>query len=492
MTENNYQGYQEWESIAWSDEADELDELDEAEFEDDFQLYVPPSPSASGTVCLLFGIVLGYSLYPSEELPSDMARMAAIPVGIAFLVSVFFDSRKGLRNLFRTDLLCILGLYGLTLAEFLFSQEEFNGMIDTVGTVNALNLTLVGLASLAIGRHLIAPTPVRSRLLRMEEISNSTLFLGFVIAAFLAYLYMLMAVQFNPVALINGMLGPRFSEPWTRGRIGGWISLLTELSLLSYVIPPLMAVVWNRRKTFPIWQLALMISIFALVIFQAFAGGTRNVFISHLATFVMSYLLTLPRNTLVNTLVPILAAGFIAVYSSYHMLEFRTIGLRNYVTNQVYASGETRETLAVDYNLASISPLLDVFPEKHEFLGFEVIFWSLVRPIPRALLPSKPEGLSISIEEIMGVEGYTLATTYLGESYMMAGWFGAIAMSVFFGALAAWWNRMAMSQQSDYALVVYALGFFAAGITMRSMFWLTTAILPVIALIVFRKLTSKQ
>jgi hypothetical protein len=51
---------------------------------------------------------------------------------------------------------------------------------------------------------------------------------------------------------------------------------------------------------------------------------------------------------------------------------------------------------------------------------------------------------------------------------------------------------MAMSQQSDYALVVYALGFFAAGITMRSMFWLTTAILPVIALIVFRKLTSKQ
>ncbi|NJL19671.1 MAG: hypothetical protein HC895_00780 [Leptolyngbyaceae cyanobacterium SM1_3_5] len=125
-------------------------------------------------------------------------------------------------------------------------------------------------------------------------------------------------------------------------------------------------------------------------------------------------------------------------------------------------------------------------------MGIEVITWSLVRPIPRALLPSKPEGLSVSIEEIMGVEGYTVAATYVGESYMMAGWFGAIGMSLFFGALAAWWNRMAMSQQSDYALVVYALGFFAAGITMRSMFWLTTAILPVIALIVFRNLTSKR
>ncbi|MBD2026057.1 hypothetical protein H6F80_16925, partial [Leptolyngbya sp. FACHB-711] len=187
-----------------------------------------------------------------------------------------------------------------------------------------------------------------------------------------------------------------------------------------------------------------------------------------------------------------LVAGFIAVYASYHMLEFRTMGLRNYVTNQVYASGETRETLAVDYNLASIAPLIDALPARHQFLGFEVIYWSLIRPIPRALFPSKPEGLSVSIEEIAGAEGYTLAATYLGESYMMAGWLGAIGMSLFFGALAAWWNRMAMQSQSDYALVVYALGFFAAGITMRSMFALTTTILPVIALIVFRKFTSDR
>ncbi|MBF2000020.1 MAG: oligosaccharide repeat unit polymerase [Synechococcales cyanobacterium C42_A2020_086] len=492
MTEEHYQG---WHSITWSHEADQGEDaefdIEETEFVEDFRLYTPPSPAIAGTVCLLFGIALGYSLYPAEQTPSTMARVAAIAVGVAFLVSVFFDSRKGLRNLFRTDLLCLIGLYGLTLAEFLFPQEKFDDMVDTVGVANALNVVLVGIAGLAIGRHLVAPKPVRSRWLTLDEISNQTLFWGFILSAFLAYLYMLMSVNFDPILLIEEMLGPRFSQPWSRGRIGGWGSLLTELNLLSYVIPPLMAVVWNRRQTFPVWQLAIMTSIFSLVIFQAFAGGTRNVFIAHIATFLMSYLLTLPRNTVRNTILPILAAGFIAVYGSYHMLEFRTMGLRNYVTNQVYASGETRETLAVDYNLAAIAPLLDVFPESQEFLGFEVISWSLVRPIPRALFPGKPEGLSISIEDIVGAEGYTIATTYLGESYMMAGWLGVIGMSLFFGALAAWWNRMAMRQQSDYALVVYALGFFAAGITMRSMFWLTTAILPVIALIVFRKFTSR-
>lgn len=483
--------------MVWSDEVDELDEFDEfnefgeTEFVEDVPVTFPPAPSVAGTACLLAGIVLAYSLYPSEETPSTMARAAAIPVGVAFLVSVFFDSRKGLRNLFRTDLLCIVGLYGLTLAEFLFPQEEFNDMVDVVGTANALNLVFVGLAGLIIGRHLIAPTPIRSRWLTLEEISNSTLFWVFVLSAFLAYFYMLMSVQFNPIALINGMIGPRFSEPWSRGRLGGWTSLLTELNLLSYVIPPLMAVVWNRRRTFPVWQIVIILVIYALVMFHAFSGGTRNVFIAHIATFMMSYLLTLPFNNLRNTVIPILIAGFIAVYGSYHMLEFRTMGLRNYVNDRVYASGETSGTLAVDYNLASIAPLMDAMPQNHPFLGFEVIYNALIKPIPRALFPGKPEGLSVSIEEIVGAEGWTVAVTYVGESYMAAGWFGVIGISLFFGALAAWWNRMAIAEQSDYALVVYALGFFAAGITMRSLFWLTTAILPVIALIVFRKLVSK-
>ncbi|MBD2028207.1 hypothetical protein H6F80_28005, partial [Leptolyngbya sp. FACHB-711] len=289
--------------MVWSNE------FNETEIIDDSQLYTPPFPTITGTVCLLFGVLLSYTLYPAEDTPSTMARVAAIGVGIAFLVSVWFDSRKGLRNLFRTDLLCILGLYGLTLAEFLFPQEEFNNMIDPSGTTNALNLVFLGLAGLAIGRHLVAPTPVHSRWLKLGEISNQTLFWGVVLAAFFAYLYMLITVQFNPAALIEGMLGPRFSEPWARGRLGDWTSVLTELSLLSFIIPPVMAVAWNRRYTFPLWQFVVMSSLFALVMFHSFSSGTRNTFISHIATFIMSYLLTLPHNNFKNTVIPILVAG---------------------------------------------------------------------------------------------------------------------------------------------------------------------------------------
>lgn len=458
----------------------------------DSKLYHPPAPTAAGTLCLLLGLFLAHSAYPAEATPATMASAVAIPVGIGFLASVFFDSRKGLWNLFRTDLLCIIGIYGLTLAEFLFPQLEFDRMTTVEQTANALNMTLLGIAGLAIGRHLVPPRPIQSRWLQLQEISNNALFNVYVISALLGFWYMLTAVHFNPIALINGMLGPRFSEPWVRGRIGGWNSILTELGLLRYIIPPLAGVVWNRRHFYSLFQKLIVAAVFALTLFHGFSSGTRNIFIAYMATFIMGYLLTLPKTTFRNTIFPILIATFVCVYGSYHMLEFRTMGLRRYIETRAYESESSRDTLAVDYNLSSMGPLIDSMPAQHPFLGMEIITWSLVRPIPRVLLPSKPEGLSVSIEEIVGAQGWTVAVTYLGESYMMAGWPGVIGVSLFFGALAAWWNRMAMKQQSDYALVVYALGFFAAGITMRSMFWLTTAILPVIALIVFRKFALKN
>ncbi|MDX2212465.1 MAG: O-antigen polymerase [Oculatellaceae cyanobacterium bins.114] len=450
------------------------------------RVYFPPTPTLSGTACLLMGIILAYMLYPSGETPSEMARVTAIAIGIAFLASVFFDGRKGLYNLFRTDLLCLIGIYGLTLAEFLFPQDDFNRIVEVMGTAHALDAVLLGITGLTLGRHLVTTKPIRSDRINLE-ISNATLFRTIVVCAFMGYLYMLISVQFNPLALIDGMLGPRFSEPWTRGRLGSWSSLLTELNLLCYAIPPLTGVIWNRRQFFSRVQILIVLAIFALVMFQGFSSGTRNIFIAYVATFLMGYLLTLRVNNFRNTILPILVAVFISLFASYHMLEFRTMGLRNYIVNQVYAGDTVRQTLAVDYNLVSLAPVIDAFPDKHPFLGFEIISWALIKPVPRAFWPGKPEGLSVSIEELTGAKGWTVATTYLGESYMMAGWLGVIGMSLLFGALAAWWNRMAIQGQSDYSLVVYALGFFAAGITMRSMFWLTTAILPVIALLVFRK-----
>jgi oligosaccharide repeat unit polymerase len=451
------------------------------------QVSYPPAASLGGTAAFLMGLGLAYLESAGGQTPSDMAGRAAFITLMGLAVSVLFDMQKGLRNLFRTDFMCLVGLYGLTLLEFLFPQPDFNSLLTTAQTAAALRVILLGMAGIAIGRHWITPRPMRSPWLNFGAVSSQLLFKALVVAAFLGYLNMLLAVKFNPMALIDGMLGPRFSEPWARGAIGGISSLISELSLMLNAIPPLAGVLWNRRRQFSRMQLVLVLAILALTFFQGFSGGTRNVFVAYAATFLVGYLLTLPKNTIWNTLIPIGVMVVVVGYATYHMLEFRTIGLRSYMTDKVYESDTIRSTLAVDYNLWSLGLLVDAFPQKHDFIGSEVLTWALVKPIPRVFWPGKPLGLSVSIEEIVGAEGWTVAATYLGEAYMMAGTAGVIGVSLGFGVLCAWWNRLALQRQSDYAMLVFALGFFVLAVSMRSMFWLTTTALPIVALIVIRK-----
>ena len=452
------------------------------------QEHYPPQPSVAGTACLLGSIALAYAQYGSQATATEMATVVADLVGIGFLLSLLFDVGQGLRNLFRTDILCILAVYALTLAEFLFPQPNFVEKATIEQTTLAIDIVLLGMASLVIGRHLVRHKPTSSSWLVLTDLSSKALFRVFLIASALGYGHKLISVQFNLMTMIDAMMAPRFSQPWSRGRLGGISSLFIELALMTYIIPPLAAVIWNQRRAFSTVQLSVVIAIFSLTMFQGFASGTRNIFISYVATFIMGYVLTIRKNTFANTIVPVFIASFICVYGSYHMLEFRNIGLGNYIEDKVYAQEKDEsDTFAVDYNLASIGWVAEAMPESFPFLGKEIAVWALVKPIPRVFWSGKPEGLSVSIEEIAGADGWTVAATYLGESYMMAGMAGVVGTSMLFGAIAAWWNQMAMRQQSDYALVVYALGFFAAGITMRSMFWFTTTILPVVALIALRK-----
>ena len=68
---------------------------------------------------------------------------------------------------------------------------------------------------------------------------------------------------------------------------------------------------------------------------------------------------------------------------------------------------------------------------------------------------------------------------------MGGGYFGVGLASLLFGILAAWWNRRFVPGTNLYQNLLYASGIFAALISMRSLFWLTTAILPTIALVVY-------
>ena len=75
---------------------------------------------------------------------------------------------------------------------------------------------------------------------------------------------------------------------------------------------------------------------------------------------------------------------------------------------------------------------------------------------------------------------------------MSGGLFAVIAIALFFGAITGWWNFLASARNSELGILIYASGFFASVISMRSLFVFTTALLPTAAALVIGSFAVQQ
>jgi len=460
-------------------------------------------PTVGGSAAILAACILIYAVVRADS-PTESARMSAYILGAGIGASVFFDLRHGLRNLIRVDLLAILALYFLTLFEFLFPQPDFDLMTNSLDTLEGIHLILLGFVGMVVGRHLVPPGKTHFESLRRIEIRPGTFVALFVTAFVLSVFYQWLAVGFNPVAWIEGLTGPRFSQPWQRGRFGGWKELLNELRLLSYILPPIAGIIYARRKDYSTPQLILITVLLLTHMFINVCGGTRNTTAVDLASLVGAYFIIQPKPRIRSMIIAGALTAVTFLFLSHHMLQFRNMGLETYLRYVVLdnrtsiesvaadAGEEEQETFFVDYNLYQIVSLANVFPDLHDYLGWNLPWVALTKPVPRAIWSGKPEGLRISLEEALGVEGMTLSATFIGESYMTGGPLVIVLVGTLLGMFCAWWNRMGSELDNTYGLLIYAVGLFAALITMRSLMIFSTALLPCIALFVFARFLHKN
>jgi hypothetical protein len=447
---------------------------------------LPPRPSLGGTVAFIVGLVLTWMTLRGDT-SAQVASSASWGVALALAASIACDLRLGVRNLIRADLMMICALYFLTLFEFLFEQPKFNEMVMTSSAYRGVELALLAFAGLGIGRHLTSWTTESYLEIFRKPVTPKVILGIFGVCFTLGYLHMLMAVHFDVIEMVSKFLDPRFSQPWGRGKFGDWKALITELGLLLYVIPAIGGVVLARGKAYPASYRWWILGGVAFTFFYGFSSGTRNIFASYLVTFLIGYTFSLPRNETRRLTLMALVTGLALVFSSYLMLNFRTIGLRAYWEGK-QEQGPDDQSYFIDYNLYVMCGLAELFPGRYAYLGWEIPYLALIRPIPRALWKEKPEGLSVSIEEAMGAEGLTLAASFVGEAYISGGEPAVFICGLFFGLLAGWWGRLASPRNSDLGNLVYASGFFAAVISMRSLFVFTTAVLPTLAAIVLGQL----
>ncbi len=441
----------------------------------------PPAPDGWGTLLGLAGLALT-TITLAGSTPSAVAHYGAVGVGLSLLGSVLVDFRRGPWNMIRADLMCLASLYFLTLFEFVFPQPFFDTLVDLPPLRTSVIGCILCFAGLLIGRHVKWNKHRQIPPLLTYPMPQRWLFGIFWSCLFVGFLYMLIAVHFNVVAMVRAFVAPRFAQPWGRDRLGNWKALLNELGMIINLVPPLAGIMMARRAQYPKGPLLLAMLGFLFVLFYGFTCGTRNVFATFLVTFLIGFGFALPpaQRKQIFVLAGVCAALLVA--STVVMLRFRDVGFANWIQGGgADMPAATEETMHVDYNLSVMSALVDYFPAKHKFLGLEVAYIAIIHPIPRALWPNKPLGLSVSMESVAGADsGWTVASSLAGESYMMGGLTGIFLTGIFFGWLAGWWNGLASKRISEFGMMIYASGFFAAVISMRSLWATSTAILPTV------------
>jgi hypothetical protein len=360
------------------------------------------------------GLTITYLLLP-EGGPGAIYRTAAIGAALAIGLGIFLET-QGVRSLIRTDLLMLVSLFGLTLVEFFFPQEAVEQMVRAQSATQGVEALFLGFCGLIIGRNFASNSRPIGASAELVKWSSATLFRVYVVIFCLGYLYMLMAVGFDPVELVNQMLRPRFSQPWQRGQLGGWSELLFEFcGLVLYLVPAIAGSILATPSRFTILQKAIVIFGLIFTLFYGFSSGTRNVFCIYLIICLTSYLSFKRDITWKRVIVLSCVAVGLLYLAVFYMLQFRTVGLERYAAGE-HGAGFREETLFVDNNLPIISKLTDVFPSRFDYLGREVALLAILHPVPRALWPSKPEGLSVSMEYALGLRGLTVSSTFVGES----------------------------------------------------------------------------
>ena len=464
-------------------------------------------PNPLGTLVILVACLISYAISFVDALPSEIATRVSLIWIVAIFISFLAELKAGLRNLIRVDIFALLSLYFFIYFEFLFPQSGFDALVSQSDTAKAIQLTLFGLGAIVIGRH-IGPESYKSlRFIGNIQMQPRDFLLLFSGAFILAHLPQWVAVGFNPFAWLGDLLKPRFSQSWSRGKYGDLSTLLHELQLIGYVLPPIGGVILARWREYSKFAVFLVGAGLLVLWFVAFAEGTRYVFGIKLAGFLGGYMIVQKKLRFwrVVTLSWIVAATFIVLADM--MLDFRGIGLGQYVEEGRYrpayqkfeeqygnspGAQDEENSYFVDYNLWRISQMVAAFPALYDYIGWNMPFVALTKPIPRAFWPGKPMDLKVGLEEAIGASGYTIAVTWIGEAYVAGGIPWIVAIGLLIGIFCRYWNQLAEYMHSTFPLIVFASGFYAVLLLMRSLMFFTTALLPSIALVLMGLLIYKN
>jgi oligosaccharide repeat unit polymerase len=210
--------------------------------------------------------------------------------------------------------------------------------------------------------------------------------------------------------------------------LGDWRSFLDQTSYFGYVLPSLTALLIARRG----FKIETLLSISASLVMLAFlaqSGGRRIIMVTVGAALIVW--VQTQQGMKIRKVLTVAVASVAMVWFMQFMLNARNGGIEAYRTR-----GNQLEYVHVDDNFLRLAQIIQLVPSQHDYVYFQQIVFTLVRPIPRVLWPAKPIDAGFDLPSEVGLKGVSLSSSIVGEWYLSWGFIAVIFGGWFHGRLA--------------------------------------------------------
>ena len=269
-------------------------------------------------------------------------------------------------------------------------------------------------------------------------------------------------VGFDFPLMFSYLGAQRWAAPWGRGQLGGWNAFLDQMQYFGYVLPSLTALLIARRGfTVQAWFSIVLSGI--MLAFLSQGGGRRIIGVTVGAAILVW--IQAQQVLRVRRLLIAAAAAVALLTGMQFMLNIRSFGYEEFVFR-----GESEyDYLHVDDNFLRLSQVIEIVPAEHPHVGYQQLWFTIVRPVPRVLWPGKPVDPGFDLPAIVGLKGVSLSTSIIGEWYLSFGWLAIILGAWLHGRLARTVNVLREREEYRTNPIVYGLAVMILVSGMRSM-----------------------
>lgn len=413
-------------------------------------------------------------------LPSDLSVQGALMgsswiMTIGLLGGLAIDAlERGIHRIFRAEHVLMIAIVVVVYPELL--QPSYSTYFETATVQKTFMAIGIFATMIALGASIGSLSLSRAIVeLAQRQYSRRIIFRIMLLCWALAMFNFVYTSDFSLTTIIDGLLADRWSAPWARGQFGGWDAFRDFLNNFGYLVPTFTVVLALRSGSWlnPMVLVGLLCS--AIDVAFIAQGGSRRLLVVVIGAAMLTWLCAKRRQLRLEYYVIVAVFVLANVVFLDIILSQRNTGFREFSYQRENFTG-----LRVDDNFRALGETVRVIPTDAPFVGFQHLWYVVVRPIPRVLWKEKPTGSGFDLAQHLGERGVALSITAIGESYMSFGWTGIVIGGAVFGWLARYWSQLLETDYGVIGTALYGFGTMALFLGIRSLLELVLMTYPIL------------